>query len=719
MLEQLRALRLDPEGLRARFDTPTPGEAETRLIQRWRARAQAGRDWGLTHYRLYHAIDRAWDSDFYQASHTLIGAIREISEQRNETAALEVARKWKMTHLITRAKDPKTGMPVGAERLHIPTLYEIVLALPRNYTLMRVSRIVTERLQVPLFKFEPAMATDSNRLRTEIVTQRVDSMSRDFSYGATLDQAVTYAGMYGHQLQFIAEEWFETSSLDGSIDKEGLRYNLPHPSRCYFDLDFPLWTLNTGTGCRYAGYWQVTTYGNLRHTNYWNLERIKYNSGSLNSPEWQLYFQTTGQCRMASGFNTYDVGGTLDRQTIVDGQFYCQSHDSVPVWTTEHFELINLRDFDPAFPDVNLWFRVVLASDDTPIYVAALPGRPVTTWLWEPTDNRAIQAGMMLATMPFGDHCSNLLTQGILSTKQNLANVTLYDSDVVDPASVRQDIENPNEVFYRKLNFWPFSGRKLQKQQASLDQVFKSYRFPPQSVADHLTLINQLLAMLERVLGMSAQEVGSYASHEQSAEEVRTIHTATGHRFEHIASWVDRSIEAWKSQLYTYLMANGKLAAYAYVAPELAQMAKAAQFQIIEGGPRGVQVSAPVGALRVEMFTAQRDGPNRVPWTQIGQQMVQLVQTFLAGPTSQLFGAENLVKMINMSLEAMGLPRSFRLDPAAAAQAQPQGEDFKAYLQQQLTALAEQTKQYVDQSQQQLIASLAQAAGATASVEPQ
>lgn len=700
-------LGLDPKSLKARFDTPTPGEKEKRLIDRWKNRAQQGRDWNLTHYRLYLAIDRAWDSDFYQASHTLISFLKDLVEQKNEQNAVEVCQRWNMTHLLAPDMDAKTGMPTGKMTLHLPTLHEIILSLARNYTMMRVARIVNERTSIPLFKFEPALMMELNKLRTEVLTQRTDQMARDFGYSATLDQAVTYAGMYGHQIQFITEEWYSRADMDGGAPvpgKEGLRYCLPHPSRTYYDLDHPLWTLNTDTGVSYTGYWRVTTYGNIRqNTAWWNRDRVKM-SRAIGTREWQLFFQTTGQCRMAHNLPV-SVGSPIDRENQIDSQFFSRDQDDQPVWLTEHFERINLKeDLDEKMPDIDVWLRVVLASDDTPLYVTALPGRPGTVWLWEPTDNRAIQPGMMLAVMPFQDHCSNLLSQGILSSKQNLANVTLFDEDVVDPATVRKDIQNPNETLYRKLNFWPFSGRKLSKQQGNLDQVFKSYRFPPQNISDHLTMIGQLLSMLERVLGMSSQEIGSYASHEQSAEEIRTIHTATGQRYEHIAAWIDRAVEAWKSQIYTYLMTYGTFDAYAYVSPQLAKMAVDAGFTVLKSDQGGMLLQAPVGNLRVESFTAQRDGPNRVPWQQLGGQMVNIVTTFMASPIAQAMGAENMISLLNMALEALGLPRDFRLN-AGDAGSMP-AEDVKAYIQEQLKVLADQTKSYVDGQNAQLVQQL-------------
>jgi hypothetical protein len=71
-------------------------------------------------------------------------------------------------------------------------------------------------------------------------------------------------------------------------------------------------------------------------------------------------------------------------------------------------------------------------------------------------------------------------------------------------------------------------------------------------------------------------------------------------------------------------------------------------------------------------------------------------------------GMENMVKLVNASLEALGLPREFRLSPAMAQQGMM--EEFQAQLQQQLAAFAEQAKKYVDDKQMEMLAQLAQSA---------
>lgn len=728
--QDLVRYRLDPASLRLRFDTDTPGPAETRLIKRWAARAQQGRDWNLQHYKLYLAIDHAWDADFYQSSQTLVGLLKDLSETKNMEDAVRTAQSWNMPHLVCAATDPKTGLPTGGQTLNLPVLYAVTLSLARSYTMMRVARVVNERMSKPFMKYEPAYTTDLNRLRCEIHTQLANQKDNDFGYTYTFSQAEQFAAMYGHQIQFIQEEWYTEDDYDGGPrpGKEGLRYVLPHPSRCYYDLNHPIWTINTNTGVKYIGYWRTTTYGEVRNNRqFWNTARVKA-SEKINDASWQLYFQTTGQCRISHTPMTASGNyvSKIDREANQERPYFTISQDEKSIWLTEHFEKFNPRlEFDdPAMPNCDIWFRVVMGSDDTPLYVAALPDKPAIVWLYEPHDGRSIQEGMMLQVLPFQDHASNLITQTMISVEQNLANLTLYDESVIDPAHVRGLLENPNKALYRKRNFLPFKSRDLSKQLTKLDEIFRSFTFPPLDVTNHIQVLGQLLGLLERVVGMSAQEVGSYASHEQSAEEMRQIHTATSQRYEYVASWADRAIEAWKSQLYTYTMCYGKGYALATISPDLLAKAIESGFRLepesasavkgllpnyegdqagarIEGrGENGFLLKAPLEQLRVEAFSSQRDGPNRVPWPMLGQQMIQLLTTLMASPVLANQPKET-VRLLNMSFEAMGFPRNFRIpDPE---EGQP---DMQAWVLEQLRGLAQQTKGVIDESQQKTIEKL-------------
>jgi len=726
------AAGLDASSLRKRFETPTLGLAEKRLVERWRARAQQGRDNNLENYKLYAAIDAAWDAGFRQTAQTLIGLIRDLSESSGEdsSAAMETARRWGFTHLITDEKDPKTGKPTGKKLLSLPVMHGVILSLPRAFTLMRVSRITTERLQVPLMRFDPAYMTDDNQLNCEIATQRVETGNREFGYAETFAEAVQAAAMYGQQIMLVAEEWItENDVFDEKIQdidpttggpavdpntgevlpprviaktkvgKEGLRYVLPHPSRSYIDIDWPAWTFNHDSGVAFLGYWRVTTFKAIRsNTAYWNRDRIT-RSSMMADPRWSTYFQTTGNRQMSVPYST-NWFSTADREQQLDKAtaFYSAAQDDQPVWVTEHFEKINPRvDFDdPSMPDAEIWFRIVLASDDTPIYVTALVERPGCVWLYEPIGSRSLQSSLMIELMPYGDMGTNLLTQALISAEQNLANLTFFDKDVIDPVDLRSTVENPNRKFFRKLVFKEFSGRKLLRQQADIKSVFQSFRFPQLDVSSHLSLLHELVSFMQRAVGMSEQEVGSTASHEQSAEEIRTIHTATGHRAEYVASWIDFSFEAWKRQMFAYYTQYSTIDAYAFLGGDNAQRVIDAGYVVEKVGQNGILVRAPMRGMRVEHFAAQRDGPNRIPWVSIGGQMLAFLNGIMGSPLVQVVPPQQLADLVNEGLEALQFPRSFRLRiPPTPESGVPQV--MQEYIQEQLAALAGQVKTFVAQ----------------------
>lgn len=704
--QRLVNLKLDPESLRLRFDRDRSlmTVSEQKLVDRWKQRAQGGRDFNLIHYKTYLAIDRALDSDFYQTTQTLIGLLKDLAGAKDQEAAMSVVNTWNMPHLLEDDLDAKTGQPTGKKRLSLPVLSQVVISLARAYTQNRVSRIVNERTSIPLFKYEPAYSTDQNKLYCEVITQAVDQISRNFGYAHILAQAVQGAVSYGQQFMFIAEEWCSKSG-----GREGLRYILPHPNRTYYDTSFPTATLNTETGVRYAGYWEVTTYGTMRlNAGYWNRDRIRQSYKTLDT-SLSVYLQTTGACALAHWPSAAPGSfvSQLDRESNNETNFLTAAQDDHPVFKSEHFELVNPRiDLDDAtMPDEEFWFRVVLASDDTPLYVACLPGRPTTVVQYEPNDSRVIQSGLAIQVLPYQDHATNLITQGILSIKQNLANLNMVDTDVVDPDEFKKQVVNSNETLYRGLNFGYFSGREVAKRGTTPEKAIYSFRFTPLDPAGHLGMIQQLLSILERVTGISAQEVGSFASHEQSAEEIRAIHTSTSQRYEFVAANIDRAIESWKSQLYTYWTAFGKAENLAMISAELVDEAINSGFTIDGKGAKGALIRAPKDKVRVEAFLAQRDGPNRVSWSDIGGQMLQLLSVVSASPDIMASTGGQVINLLNMAFDALGMPRGFRLQ--APPQATP---DIQTYITEQLKEFANQTKGFVREELQTMITTLASAA---------
>src|SRR5690606_22827232 len=161
----------------------------------------------------------------------------------------------------------------------------------------------------------------------------------------------------------------------------------------------------------------------------------------------------------------------------------------------------------------------------------------------------------------------------------NLANRTLLDSNSIGK-EVAYKLNNSANDLITGLTFADYDSKIFERMGVDPRAAIIPFSLPQKSVTEHVVMLNQIISMMERVVNMSAQEAGSYASHEQSAEERRVIHTATSQRYEYVASWIDRAIEAWKSQLYSYAMQYGKAETLAFISPELVANAEKAGFTI-------------------------------------------------------------------------------------------------------------------------------------------
>src|SRR5690606_21549989 len=93
---------------------------------------------------------------------------------------------------------------------------------------------------------------------------------------------------------------FKGEKVEGDPDhvkvvvKEGIRYHIPHPTRYYFDRAWPASSMNTDTGCSYAGYWRTMKWGDVAsNPHFWNLDRVAYGNTGEWGTKYRAYFTNT------------------------------------------------------------------------------------------------------------------------------------------------------------------------------------------------------------------------------------------------------------------------------------------------------------------------------------------------------------------------------------------------------------------------------------------
>ena len=314
---------------------PIGKEAEDKvknLRLRLSNRITAGRDKNIANWKYFYALDKAWEIPFNQISATLLQSLMEkdVTDQKAAKEVQDVLRTWGFNpnNILKQIPDPKSPNKTMLS-LDIPAFFTIFVPLVRAYTTIRWARIMNIRRMRPGFKYEPAFNNAMTRLQGDIITSRVgDVMYRQMGYWNVLKQSVFQMLHYSFAIQFPVEEWYreyqwgENDKETKKVEREGIRYHIPHPSRTFYDPAHRPSTFNTDTGCEYAGYWRVLPYRLIRENpNFWNTDKI-----SVGATEWwsnpatvQYFNAIYNGCVLASAGHSsgYQGSGKPDDQSVL------------------------------------------------------------------------------------------------------------------------------------------------------------------------------------------------------------------------------------------------------------------------------------------------------------------------------------------------------------------------------------------------------------------
>jgi hypothetical protein len=726
-LEVLKLYGISAEGLKKRFNKPRHEQSHKiqQLVERFRNRAQGGRDLNLESYQVYHAMDQAWDSAFKQITPTLLSTL--VDKNLTSEELYKTLSGWGLDPREIVSEIPDNKSPdKKINKVNVPAFFKIMVPLVMAYVKIRWARLTNDRKMVPLLKYDPVVSDAFSRLKCDALTQRIEQMSRSMGYFDLLKQKIFRVLLYSECLAFIREEWYyecqevannspfreielRTVTDENGVQhtvkkivaKEGLRYHLPHPTRTYYDRNHFPSTFNHDTGATYAGYWNVVRWADvMRNEGYYNLEQIGYDDFKkwFDNKAHHSYWKNvlTGCALDFPSSTATTAGGSLDAETHVSN-WYSRDMADKPIVITEHFEKLVPKDNDLGDYEFPVWFRFVLAADDTIIFAAPLPSVPVTWTGYDYAEGRTHNASMALEILPFQDQFSNLLSQLLLTTRQNLANITIMDSDLFSEEDMKT-VRNMGEQWYRNVvNILPASFKKyFQKQGSDPRASVVSHKFPMGDTGQIIMSMNTVLDVLERVLVMSSQEVGQAASHEQTREEVRNISQNTSTRVEFTALGIDAERDAWKKQLYNYLMAYGQGEFWAQVPMEeeideetLKKLGFTYQTKYNPKTRNAYVHAENKTAIAYESFASDRDGLDRVDDVQTASAMTAFLDKIIANPNLfAALGVDQIIQMLNQIARFAGFPRDFKL--VNTGQTQSQIEEISAALQEMQAAFTEQ-----------------------------
>lgn len=709
---------ISPETLKAKLantdnKSPAPTGKIKSFIDTLNSRIKDGRRQSLRDYRAWVAVDEACNAPFNQLTPTLIGKIMS-KPNLTDTDIMKQLSSWGLSEDSLFAEITlKNG--TKEKRINQQTFYKIFLPLVLAYTQIRWAKLYNDRDQFPLLLYSPYTATEDDTLKAEAITAVVEKMGHQMGARATLKAVILHALKYAMAFPMPMEAWYSEMQPDDKggeyCVREGIRYHIPHPTRCAYDMVHRPSTFNTDTGCEWALYWRMMRFGDIANNPaYWNKDKVAFTKTNwFDANISGNYFTEIYPCTMPPLFD--DGNARTSTREGVANIYTTGDHDK-PAFLTDMFWKLKPSEWGLGDYKYNVWFRFVVASDDTIVYAEPIPYNPVLYLGLDCDENQARNASFALQVLPFQDHLGNILSQILISTKQNSTKIIPYDEDQINEDNIRDMKAQGRDV--NTVVFLPFSGRESRMAQQDKGSMFLPVQLPMQDTNSQTQTMNTVINIMERLLGMSSAEVGAAGAHVQTAEEIRVISTNTSSRVDFTGTHVDDFLDGWKRQQYIAAMEYMDEEFIVEVSgnEEYAAALKSIGFAKVGAStnPGKIIVKGKKSMLTMEAFASVREGKNRVNNPQIAQVLLQTIQIVAANERlAQAVGTDQIINWVNKATRMAGGSREDKLSNTGDAEQMQLMQEMQAQIEksaQQIASMAvqesgEQMKPVVEEVQAQ------------------
>lgn len=718
--------------------------------RRIRVRIDEGVVNSLKNYQLYAAADLAWDATpvnkvtlplilYAQSKITMQSAISSLEKLNNADSFL---------------KKDSSGKPVSVD---IPKFFECNINLVRSFITRRLAAQsnIFSPLD-PFYKYEPRSTGLVAKCRADVLSQRVEIMSDDYGYRAHDEQCYRDAFLYGHCIDFIESAWdcqkqwavkdvapdmapsappADNSDLETEVVKEGIIFWNPHPSRVYWDNNYPMSSLNTDTGCEFIGNWDIKRFRDImQNPLYFNTESIGWSTrfwgmGGIYL-NYKAYFDNFCSQINPPQFpqgTTLDPAGENDRKTNI-GVYNVDLADT-SILISVYFEKVVPKDIgcgDYPFP---VWMRCLVASDSTVVYAEWLPSTPGAYLGINENDSKQVNMSIAHELMTYQDQLTNLFTEMLYIVQIEIFKAIGINTDALEATQVeyiRAQLKGKN--WSSEPLVYEFSLKKTEELKLDPSKIVTvTETRAGQSLTAIFESITRLVQLAEKLMAMSPAEQGQPNPREVSATEVNQIANTTSAVYSFISTGINRFRAAKKKIIYDSLItcSEGELKC-----PVMDRYTKEtidkAGFKIIDNEVEGFSPLTGLNRHTVigtnrhlihdYVFTS-RDGTERPVNTQAANSLVQLVGLVMQNPViSSAVGKEKLYMMFNeiFRLSGSGLDLNLEIQPGddntlgqdPAKQAQQQLQQFAQQMQQLAQSVQADTTDI--QQQKQINASNAQ-----------
>jgi hypothetical protein len=548
------------ENLRAR-DIDTRKQIENLIMSRLSENVV----FALRNHHFYSAVDIAWDAT--PINKQIIPLMLYAQKRIDISACAKTLSTLGNGDAYVRKNE--AGAVIGID---LPKFYETNINLLRSIVTRRVAAQDNKfRNLYPFYKFESRTTGLVGKLRADAVSQKSDETADQYGWRYSQEQEERDVLLYGTVMSFPTAAWerevqwvrkpqaaeFETGKVEkqAKVVKEGFGWTIPHPSRTFYDNNYPIWTINTDSGCEWCGFWDVERYGDVyNNPAYFNREAISYSQSYAWLVGYEDYFSTyydTLTPPPSSAQNDYASGN--DRKTNIG--IYTGDMRDTSVFTAHYYWKIKPVEWGIGTYPYPVWVHLKVAGDCTAVFAEIMPSSPGAVTRFNCSDNRMLNNAVAHDLLGFQDQLTNLFTQLYEAAKADMFAVAVINEDFFGNSDEgKKVLENFKAVmagrnYYATMQVLLGSFEKLRELglNPTMENIFKVVRSAPNTNIETIfKAIARTIEMAERLLNLSPQEQGQPAPREITAEETRLIGGTTESVYSFISSALDASRAAKK-----------------------------------------------------------------------------------------------------------------------------------------------------------------------------
>jgi hypothetical protein len=600
----------------------------------------------------------------------------------------------------------------GKKYIDLPKFFDVNINLVRSVITRRVAAQSARYTNLwPFFKYDTRGTSEVDRLRGDLLSQRIDIQADQYGYRDQGVQWIRDMLLYPKCMVFPACKWdreVEYYQVDDTlaeefrvgesnkklnirsrVKREGVPMITPHASRVFWDRAFPAESINTDSGCTWFGFWDIVRYGSiLDEPSYYNRNQISYGQKTVDlfnayGNYFSQYYDVINPPPAPEG--VYDTNSAK-----TPFEFYTASKRDSSTFMTHIYTKMKPNQYGLGDYPFDLWIHWTVADSRTVIHTEIMPDTPGFVFSHNSSSQRKNNLSMAHDLMTFQDQLTNLFSQLCECAKRDLFSLTLLNLDAF-PSDNPESIKTLNELrnamksgnFQSAMSILEVSLVKMRELNIDLDNVFKVIRQPPNTqIGEIINAIGQTIMMAERVMAMSPQEQAQLSPRETSATEVQVVAGTTENVYQFISDSFDAGRAAMKRYLYNAFMS---LATEDVKLPVVeryrVETVKEAGFEpLLDKTNNEKPVMGVTGSKwsleSAEYLFTTRDGAERASNIQSAQTLTQMLGLLMQPPILSKITNSQLCDLINTIIRQSGAGVDVTITPSPGTDNQPVQPDI-------------------------------------------